>query len=141
MSDPIRIGQLASRTGRSVHTLRWYEAQGLIPGVIRDAGGRRRYSEQHVAWLQFMERLRHTGMSIKQMREYTALVAQGHATLTRRQEILNAHRDRVRRAVEEWTEALELLDSKIDFYDQWQKTGKRPSRDFMTTPAQKRKHA
>ncbi|MBJ6766261.1 MerR family DNA-binding transcriptional regulator, partial [Myxococcaceae bacterium JPH2] len=41
MSEPIRIGQLASRTGRSVHTIRWDEAQGLMPGVSRDAGGQR----------------------------------------------------------------------------------------------------
>ncbi len=26
------IGELVRRSGRSVHTLRWYEAQGLMPG-------------------------------------------------------------------------------------------------------------
>ena len=31
-------------TGRTVHTIRWYERQGLIPGVCRDGGGRRVYS-------------------------------------------------------------------------------------------------
>ncbi len=33
---PLRIGKLASLTGRSVHTIRWYESQRLIPGVRRD---------------------------------------------------------------------------------------------------------
>ncbi|MBJ6763337.1 MerR family DNA-binding protein [Myxococcaceae bacterium JPH2] len=88
-----------------------------------------------------MVRLRCTGMSIKQMREYAALVIQGHATLRRRQELLDAHRERVRRTIAEWTESLELLDSKIDFDDQWQRTGKRPSRDFATTPAAKRRQS
>ena len=32
----LRIGKLARLTGRSVHTIRWYEAQQLIPGVRRD---------------------------------------------------------------------------------------------------------
>ena len=54
-----------------------YEAQGLVPGVARDAGGRRLYTEQHVGWLLLMDRLRRTGMSIAQMRQYTALVKQG----------------------------------------------------------------
>ena len=64
---PLRIGELAERTGRSVHTIRWYERQGLIPGVVRDSGGRRVYHERHVSWLELIERLRFTGMSIAQM--------------------------------------------------------------------------
>jgi DNA-binding transcriptional MerR regulator len=51
VSAPLRIGELSSRTGRSIHTIRWYETQGLVPGVARDAANRRVYSEQHVGWL------------------------------------------------------------------------------------------
>lgn len=127
----LSIGRLAERTGRSVHTIRWYEAQGLVPGVVRDGGGRRLYSEQHVGWLQLMERLRRTGMSIAEMREYTALVKQGKATLKQRQAMLQAHRERVQRTIEEWTEALALLDGKIDFYGAWMATGHRPPLDSL----------
>src|SRR5687767_2788619 len=112
----MRIGQLAARAGRSVHAIRWYEAQGLIPGVERDPGGRRVYSEQHLNWLELMHRLRKTGMSIAQMREYTVLVKQGKTTLRQRQELLRAHRARVTATIAEWSEALALIDSKIDFY-------------------------
>ena len=127
------IGHLAERTGRSVHAIRWYEAQGLVPGVARDGGGRRLYTEQHVGWLQLMERLRRTGMSIAEMREYTALVKQGKVTLKQRQAMLQAHRERVRKTIEEWTEALSLLDGKIDFYGEWISTGKRPPLDALHT--------
>lgn len=51
------IGELARRTERSVHTIRWYEAQGLIPNVDRNPGGRRRYAAWHVEWLSFLETL------------------------------------------------------------------------------------
>jgi DNA-binding transcriptional MerR regulator len=125
------IGSLVERTGRSVHTIRWYERQGLVPGVQRDAGGRRRYSELHVGWLLLMDRLRRTGMSIAEMREYTALVQQGKATLKQRQAMLKAHRERVQRTIDEWTEALTLLDDKIDFYGAWISSGKRPPRDTL----------
>ena len=37
----LRIGALSSRTGHSIHAIRWFEAQGLMPGVQRDDGGRR----------------------------------------------------------------------------------------------------
>jgi DNA-binding transcriptional MerR regulator len=124
--DSLRIGQLAARTGRGVHAIRWYESQGLIPGVERDRGGRRVYSELHVGWLDLMDRLRRTGMSIAQMRQYTALVMRGHATLGRRRDLLAAHRARVEQTIADWTEALRLIDDKIDFYGRWLATGRRP---------------
>ena len=61
MPHSLHIGEVATRTGRSVHAIRWYEAQGLVPGVERDGGGRRVYTEHHVGWLEFMDRLRGTG--------------------------------------------------------------------------------
>ncbi|MEO6018286.1 MAG: MerR family transcriptional regulator [Polaromonas sp.] len=121
------IGQLAARTGRSVHTIRWYEAQGLIPGVARDSGRRRVYGELHISWLDLMDRLRRTGMSIAEMREYTELVKQGSSTLGKRQALLAAHREQVKGMIGEWQQALTLLNSKIDFYDEWVASGKRPA--------------
>lgn len=128
--DPARllIGVLAERTGRSIHTIRWYEAQGLIPGVERDATGRRVYTEQHVNWLELMDRLRNTGMSVAQMREYTALVCQGRSTLKARHTLLVAHRARVMETIADWTRSLALIDGKIDFYGEWLATGTRPAR-------------
>ncbi|HSV51426.1 MAG TPA: MerR family transcriptional regulator [Burkholderiaceae bacterium] len=120
------IGELSRRTGRSVHTIRWYEAQGLMPGVARDGGGRRVYGTLHASWLDLMDRLRRTGMSIAEMQRYTALVMQGSSTLKERQALLAAHRARVLGTIAEWNQALELVDSKIEFYEEWASTGKRP---------------
>lgn len=127
MAENFLIGQLAERTGRSVHTIRWYEAQGLIPGVARDSGRRRVYGELHINWLDLMDRLRRTGMSIAEMREYTELVKQGSSTLGKRQALLAAHREQVKGMIAEWRQALTLLNTKIDFYDEWVASGKRPA--------------
>jgi DNA-binding transcriptional MerR regulator len=127
MPQGLRIGDVASRTGRSVHTIRWYESQGLIPGVSRDAGGRRIYSDYHVSWLDLMERLRSTGMSVNQMRAYTALTEQGAAALPQRRALLRAHQARVQANIARWTEALALIDAKIEFYDEWMAGGARPA--------------
>ena len=126
MASDLHIGDVASRTGRSVHTIRWYERQGLIPGVCRDAGGRRVYSDYHVGWLDLMERLRSTGMSIREMREYTRLAQQGSAALAQRHALLRAHQARVMQNIEHWTDALALIDAKIEFYDEWIEGGARP---------------
>jgi DNA-binding transcriptional MerR regulator len=127
MPPSLFIGEVASRTGRSVHAIRWYEAQGLMPGVIRDGGGRRVYRDYHVGWLDLMERLRSTGMSIAQMRDYTNLVRQGSASLEQRRALLAAHQGRVRETIARWTEALALIDAKVEFYDEWVANGERPA--------------
>ncbi|WP_422087456.1 MerR family transcriptional regulator [Variovorax sp.] len=123
---PFHIGELAARTGRTVHAIRWYETQGLVPGVARDEGGRRLYGEPHVGWLDLMERLRRTGMSIAEMREYTALAVQGKVTLRQRRDMLAAHRERVTGTIAEWKKALTLVERKIGFYDEWMSSGRRP---------------
>ncbi len=130
MTEAFMIGELASRTARSVHAIRWYETQGLMPGVLRNSSGRRIYNERHVDWLLLMERLRRTGMSIAEMRRYTVLVKQGKATLGARRDMLAAHRARVLATIGEWKQALVLLDSKVDFYGEWLASGHRPT----TTP-------
>jgi DNA-binding transcriptional MerR regulator len=123
----LSIGELSTRTGRSVHTIRWYEAQGLIPGVTRDRGGRRVYNQRHLSWLDLIDRLRRTGMSIAQIREYAALVKQGTRTLRQQQKLLSAHRARIKKTIAEWTLALKLIDHKIDFYGEWLSSGRKPS--------------
>ena len=134
MSTPspgLRIGELARRSGRSVHTIRWYDAQGLMPGVARSAAGHRLFNARHVEWLALLERLRHTGMSIAQMRAYTALVRQGRASVGRQREVLAAHRDRVAETIAAWQSALELIDSKLAYYARWEATGERPPSDAV----------
>jgi DNA-binding transcriptional MerR regulator len=127
MPHSLHIGEVATRTGRSVHAIRWYEAQGLVPGVERDGGGRRVYTEHHVGWLEFMDRLRGTGMSVAQMRAYTALVKKGSAALGERRALLRAHQARVLENIARWTEALTLIEAKLELYDEWVAKGARPA--------------
>ena len=130
------IGELARRSRRSIHTIRWYEAQGLVPGVVRDSGGRRVYNERHASWLEVIDRMRRTGMSITTLREYTALAVQGSRTVKPTLEILERHRERVRETIIEWERALELIGGKIDFYEEWRTTGKRPYKVARDGPCQ-----
>lgn len=133
-SKPLRIGELAERTGRSVHAIRWYETQGLIPGVQRDAGGRRVYRERHLGWLTLIDRMRLTGMSIAQVREYASLVSQGRGTLKLQQAMLRKHRERVEEQITEWTAALEMIDGKIAGLEEWIATGRRPESNHSSRP-------
>lgn len=123
----IRIGELAARTGRSVHTIRWYEQQGLLPPVPR-LGAHRVYSNRHVEWLELMERLRGSGMSVAELRRYTALAQRGAAQLEETRAVLLAHRERVAQKIAEWQRAQALVEEKIAFYTRWIEQGERPPR-------------
>lgn len=136
-----RIGELATATGRSVHAIRWYEAQGLIPGVLRDGSGHRLYNARHLAWLELMDRLRRTGMSIAAMRHYTGLVMQGRSSLQLRRQLLVEHQAAVRQQIADWTQALQLIDRKVDFYGEWLATGARPVLEPHESPASAAKRA
>jgi DNA-binding transcriptional MerR regulator len=112
----VRIGELARRSGRSVHTIRYYETLRLMPNVFRDAAGRRVYTEGHVAWLEFLGRLKQSGMSIRDMRVYTALVGEGDGSLSKRRTFLRAHRQRVTAAIDDLRGSVAAIDRKIAFY-------------------------
>jgi DNA-binding transcriptional MerR regulator len=126
MTESFHIGELATRTGRSTHAIRWYESQGLIPGVRRDRGGRRTYVELHVGWLELIDHLRRTGMAVAEIHDYVALVQEGSGTLGERKRLLSAHRTQVEGSIAELRCAVELIDAKVDFYDEWIRTGRQP---------------
>lgn len=126
MTQTFHIGRLAQLSGRSVHTIRWYEAQGLIPRVDRDRGGRRVYQHDHLEHLIFLERMRRTGMSVADMQKLTALGLQGWRTLGERQALLKAHRGDVEEKIRDLQAALALIDAKVAYYAEWAAKNKRP---------------
>ncbi|MDO0935067.1 MerR family transcriptional regulator [Streptomyces sp. DG2A-72] len=64
----MRIGELASRTGVSVRSLRYYEEQGLLTSV-RSPSGQRHYAEDGVERVMFIQRLYAAGLSSRTIAE------------------------------------------------------------------------
>lgn len=109
------IGEFSERTGLGIHTLRYYEQEKLI-SPQRDSANRRRYSEKDVAWVEFIIRLKETGMPIKEIQHYARLRAAGDDTLEERLEMLLSHRENLNRQIQLLQEHLDKLDEKIEFY-------------------------
>jgi DNA-binding transcriptional MerR regulator len=112
------IAEAARRSGLSIDTLRYYERIKLVDPPARDAAGRRAYSDDDLAWLVFLTKLRTTGMPIKMMREYAQLRWHGDASAPRRRGILVEQRNSVRARIAELQSCLDVLDYKIENYDQ-----------------------
>lgn len=111
------IAQAAQHSGLSIDTLRYYERIGLIDPPARDSGGRRNYSEDDLAWLGFLTKLRTTGMPIRMMREYAQLRHQGLGSATRRKQILIEHRTDVLERIADLQACLDVLNYKITNYE------------------------
>jgi DNA-binding transcriptional MerR regulator len=116
----LNIQQMAQATGLSAHTLRYYERAGLMrPQVERDeANGYRSYSPEHVAWIEFLKRLRATGMPIRDIQRYTELCRQGEQTMPARLQLLKQHQSRIEEHLKEVEQHLEAITSKIAYYEQ-----------------------
>jgi DNA-binding transcriptional MerR regulator len=111
------IAEAAHRSGLSIDTLRYYERMELIDPPARDSGGRRAYNDDDLAWLEFLTKLRTTGMPIRMMREYAQLRHQGVSTAGRRKQILVEQRTEVLSRIAELNSCLEVLNHKIANYE------------------------
>jgi DNA-binding transcriptional MerR regulator len=110
------IQEAAQRSGLSAHTLRYYERIGLIHSVGRNLSGHRDYAEGDLQWLEFLTKLRTTGMSIADMCRYAELRRMGAHTSRERQSMLERHREQVRARIAELSQDLKVLDHKINIY-------------------------
>lgn len=110
------IKEVAEMTAISIPTLRYYEQVGLLDPVERAANGHRRYTETDLRRIDFLKRLRATGMSISAMAYYVDLYRLGDDTITERREILEQHRAVVLDQMDALAETLALLDTKIARY-------------------------
>jgi DNA-binding transcriptional MerR regulator len=114
----LSIGEVAERTGLSVHALRFYEREDiLVDPVRRDSGGRRVYSEDDVDWLFVCTVLRAAGMPLPEIRAYTELARQGPGNEKERIALLRAQQDRVHAQLAQLNKCLDLVGYKLGVYE------------------------
>ena len=116
MANGLTVGEVADRVGLTVHTLRWYEQEGLVDPIERDTAGRRRYGDRDLDWLRLLIRLRTTGMPVRDMRRYADMVRDGDHTIGDRLRLFVEHRERVLARIAELQQDLAVIDIKIEMY-------------------------
>jgi len=114
----LSIGQVAERTGLSVHTLRLYEREGLFTNpVMRTTNDRRIYSEWDVEWLSNCVKFRASGMPLATIRHLAELVRQGPGNEAERLALLRHHEQHITDRIAELTDCLDLIASKVRTYE------------------------
>ncbi len=115
--EPLSIGEVAARTGLSVHALRFYEREGLLVGPVRrSTGGRRRYTACDVEWLLICVKLRESGMPLAELKRFAELVRQGPGNEAERLQLLDAHRRRVDAQITALEECRSVITWKVGVY-------------------------
>lgn len=119
MEPELTIQQVAQATGLSVHTLRYYERCDLIAPIGRSTSGHRRYSANDLRWIEFLNKLRLTGMPIRQMQRYAELVrSQPDSGFHSRRQMLESHREAVLAQIQQLQDNLAVIDWKIQHYNE-----------------------
>lgn len=71
-SRPLRVGELAKRTGKTVRALHLYEELGLLEPARRTDAGYRLYDADAVTRVEWITRLQDTGLTLPEIRELLA---------------------------------------------------------------------
>lgn len=65
----MHIGDLAQRAGASIHTIRYYEEEGLLEKPQRSDGRFRLYSNEAVERLKFIRKAQQLGLSLSEIKK------------------------------------------------------------------------
>jgi DNA-binding transcriptional MerR regulator len=111
------IRDAAAHVGIAASTLRYYDKEGLLPFVERTSGGIRMFREADIEWLQLIECLKATGMSIKDIKKFIDLYTEGDSTLEPRRDMFYERKQAVEMQMEALQKTLDFIRYKCWFYD------------------------
>ncbi len=116
--ERLKIGDVATRSGLSVKTIRYYEEIGLLsPTVIRSESGYRLFEESVLNRLAFVKRAQSLGLSLTEIKEILKIRDRGALPC----EEVKQHLALKVQEITEQIQALELLRHELkDLLNHWQ---------------------
>lgn len=111
------VGEMAKLLGISSSTLRYYDREGLLPFVERSRGGIRMFTDADYSTLMVIGCLKKSGLSIREIREFITMAAEGDASLPKRLELFQNRRREVEKQLRELQETLSMLEYKCWYYE------------------------
>jgi len=107
----MQIGKLAKKAGCLVQTIRFYEAEGLLPEPARSEGNFRLYHDVHLQRLLFIRRCRAKDMTLQEIRQMLSFRDRPELDCGEVNALVDSHIFQVRAKIKELRELeRELLD-------------------------------
>ena len=116
------IGQVEEMFGLPISTLRYYDKEGLFPGMRRESGIRK-FGEREIEALRIIECLKQSGLEIKDIKQFMAWCAEGNETYSLRRDLFLKRKNAVEEEIERMNRVLDLINYKCWYYEEALKDG------------------
>ena len=116
------IGQMADMFQIPISTLRYYDKEGLFPGLER-SGGIRKFSEKEAEALRVIECLKKSGLEIREIKTFMEWCAEGSSTYEKRRELFVQQEKAVIEEMRRLEKTLAMIRYKQWYYEQALKDG------------------
>ena len=91
----MKIGQVATESGVSIDTIRFYERRGVLPAAARTTAGYRVYSDATVERIQLARRMQSLGLTLDEIASALHDRDEGHASCETQRWRLEAALERI----------------------------------------------
>lgn len=116
------IGQVSELFDLPISTLRYYDKQGLFPGMTRESGIRK-FSDKELERLRVIECLKKSGLEIKDIKQFMDWCEMGSSTYSIRKELFEKQKEAVEAEIEHMNRVLDMLKFKCWYYEQAMQDG------------------
>lgn len=110
------IGDVAKKMNINSSTIRFYDKEGLMPFVQRDAAGRRKFKQQDMNFLEVIDCLKKSGVPVKDIAHFVRLCMEGDGTLQERYDYLDQEEKNLQGKIDELNDKLDFLRFKKWYY-------------------------
>lgn len=111
------IGQVSALFGLPISTLRYYDKQGLFPGMARESGIRK-FSDRELEALRVIECLKKSGLEIRDIKQFMDWCVAGPSTYPQRKALFEQQKKTVEAQIKHLERVLDMLKFKCWYYEQ-----------------------
>lgn len=110
------VGEMSKILNIPPSTLRYYDKEGLLPLVERSKNGIRMFKDTDYEMLRIIDCLKKTGMSLKDIKNFIALVMAGDSTIDERLALFEKQKELVEEKIQELELAKQVIEYKCWYY-------------------------
>ena len=110
------IGQVSEMFNIPVSTLRYYDREGLFPGMERKSGIRK-FSDNEIEALRVIECLKASGLEIREIKQFMEWTTKGSATYQQRKQLFETRLKKVEEGMDNLQKTKDMLKYKCWYYE------------------------
>ena len=110
------IGRVSEMFHLPISTIRYYDREGLFPGIGRQSG-KRVFSDREIEALRVIECLKASGLEIKDIKQFMEWTQEGAATYAQRKQLFEVRKKAVEAEMLELQKTLDMLRYKCWYYE------------------------